>query len=100
MPLIRSKYSQKTSLPKSDRLLAADQDAIAEAARLSILAGASLTFRKSGAGSGAAFKSLSKAAGDLRSGKKNRAEFDEADRQAQLEQPPLLPPDDSTNNTQ
>lgn len=71
--------------------LAADQDAIAEAARLSILAGAALTFRKSGAGSGAAFKSLSKAAGDLRSGKKNRAEFDEADRQAQGQQPP---PDD------
>lgn len=80
--------------------LAADQDAIAEAARLSILAGAALTFRKSSAGSGAAFKSLSKAAGDLRSGKKNRAAFDEADRQAQAKQPPLFPPDGPTDNKQ
>lgn len=78
--------------------LAADQDAIAEAARLSIHAGAALTFRKSARGSGAAFKSLSKAAGDLRTGKKNRAEFDDADRRAQVEQQPLLPPGDSTDS--
>ena len=69
--------------------LGADQDAIAEAAKLSILASAALTFRASRKGSGNAFKSLSKATGDLRTGKKDRAGFDEEDRLAQ--QPPPLP---------
>ena len=79
--------------------LGADQDAIAEAAKLSILSRSALTFRKSAKGAGDAFKSLSKAAGDVRTGQKGTAGFDEEDQQVQPRQLPLLPPE-GTNGQQ
>ncbi len=60
--------------------LGANQDAIAEAAKLSIAGTSALTFGASAKGAGSAFKSLSKAAGDARAGRKGKTGFDEADR--------------------
>ena len=60
--------------------LGAKQDAIAEAAKLSIGADNALTFGASAKGAKAAFKALSKSAGDAHTGKKGKAEFDLLDR--------------------
>ena len=63
--------------------LGANQDAIAEATKFAIARAAALKFVASEKGFNDAFASLSKAVGDLRTKKKNRASFDESDREAQ-----------------